>query len=145
MTFIILGKDHHLWKTPRSFLLNLLEKFNFLPGSLKIVQWCFYSMCLISECKHIIECSTFVQITEYHFINFCCLMKLNDKTWKLYLWNLKALNYLKCLFQLIPEISSLTWFTTIVPLVLVVTMTAVKDATDDYVSICFWAFLQSRF
>lgn len=59
-------------------------------------------------------------------------MKLNDKTWKLYLWNLKALNYLKCLFQLIPEISSLTWFTTIVPLVLVVTMTAVKDATDDY-------------
>ncbi|XP_060150258.1 probable phospholipid-transporting ATPase IM isoform X2 [Globicephala melas] len=36
------------------------------------------------------------------------------------------------ILQLIPEISSLTWFTTIVPLVLVVTMTAVKDATDDY-------------
>jgi phospholipid-translocating ATPase len=39
------------------------------------------------------------------------------------------------LLQLIPEISSLTWFTTIVPLVLVISMTAVKDATDDYVSI----------
>ncbi|XP_059037500.1 probable phospholipid-transporting ATPase IM isoform X4 [Mustela lutreola] len=36
------------------------------------------------------------------------------------------------ILQLIPEISSLTWFTTIVPLVLVITMTAVKDATDDY-------------
>ncbi|XP_057636819.1 probable phospholipid-transporting ATPase IM isoform X3 [Chionomys nivalis] len=35
-------------------------------------------------------------------------------------------------YALIPEISSLTWFTTIVPLVLVISMTAVKDATDDY-------------
>ncbi|XP_072242160.1 phospholipid-transporting ATPase ID isoform X2 [Leuresthes tenuis] len=34
--------------------------------------------------------------------------------------------------QLIPEISSLSWFTTIVPLVLVLVITAVKDATDDY-------------
>lgn len=39
-----------------------------------------------------------------------------------------------CSFQLIPQISSLSWFTTIVPLVLVLTITAVKDATDDYVS-----------
>lgn len=37
--------------------------------------------------------------------------------------------------QLIPEISSLSWFTTIVPLVLVLAITAVKDATDDYVSV----------
>nr|XP_013010169.1 probable phospholipid-transporting ATPase IM isoform X2 [Cavia porcellus] len=36
------------------------------------------------------------------------------------------------ILQLIPEISSLSWFTTIVPLVLVITMTAGKDATDDY-------------
>ncbi|XP_078283641.1 putative phospholipid-transporting ATPase IM [Rhinoraja longicauda] len=36
------------------------------------------------------------------------------------------------LLQLIPHISSLSWFTTIVPLVLVLTITAVKDATDDY-------------
>lgn len=39
-----------------------------------------------------------------------------------------------CSLQLIPQISSLSWFTTIVPLVLVLTITAVKDATDDYVS-----------
>uniref|UniRef100_A0A7N6BXW1 Phospholipid-transporting ATPase n=1 Tax=Anabas testudineus TaxID=64144 RepID=A0A7N6BXW1_ANATE len=38
------------------------------------------------------------------------------------------------ILQLIPEISSLSWFTTIVPLVLVLVITAVKDATDDYVS-----------
>ncbi|OCT86919.1 probable phospholipid-transporting ATPase IM isoform X1 [Xenopus laevis] len=36
------------------------------------------------------------------------------------------------ILQLIPEISSLSWFTTIVPLVLVLTITAVKDATDDF-------------
>lgn len=37
--------------------------------------------------------------------------------------------------QLIPQISSLSWFTTIVPLALVLSITAVKDATDDYVSV----------
>nr|XP_019934833.1 PREDICTED: probable phospholipid-transporting ATPase IM [Paralichthys olivaceus] len=36
------------------------------------------------------------------------------------------------ILQLIPTISSLSWFTTIVPLVLVLLITAVKDATDDY-------------
>ncbi|NXR37590.1 AT8B2 ATPase, partial [Zosterops hypoxanthus] len=36
------------------------------------------------------------------------------------------------ILQLIPQISSLSWFTTIVPLVLVLTITAVKDVTDDY-------------
>ncbi|KAM4554253.1 phospholipid-transporting ATPase ID [Fundulus diaphanus] len=36
------------------------------------------------------------------------------------------------ILQLIPEISSLSWFTTIVPLVLVLVITAVKDASDDY-------------
>ena len=39
--------------------------------------------------------------------------------------------------QLIPQISSLSWFTTIVPLALVLSITAVKDATDDYVSTFF--------
>ncbi|XP_029999118.1 phospholipid-transporting ATPase ID-like [Sphaeramia orbicularis] len=33
--------------------------------------------------------------------------------------------------QVIPAISSLSWFTTVVPLVLVLTVTAAKDATDD--------------
>ncbi|KAM3609516.1 uncharacterized protein V6R79_016184 [Siganus canaliculatus] len=36
------------------------------------------------------------------------------------------------ILQVIPQISSLSWFTTIVPLVLVLVVTAVKDATDDY-------------
>ncbi|TKS73585.1 putative phospholipid-transporting ATPase IM [Collichthys lucidus] len=36
------------------------------------------------------------------------------------------------ILQIIPEISSLSWFTTIGPLVLVLAITAVKDATDDY-------------
>uniref|UniRef100_A0A3B4VBU8 Phospholipid-transporting ATPase n=1 Tax=Seriola dumerili TaxID=41447 RepID=A0A3B4VBU8_SERDU len=37
--------------------------------------------------------------------------------------------------QVIPQISSLSWFTTVVPLVLVLSVTAAKDATDDIVSI----------
>lgn len=37
------------------------------------------------------------------------------------------------LLQLIPQISSLSWFTTIVPLAAVLMVTAVKDAMDDYV------------
>ncbi|XP_036385821.1 phospholipid-transporting ATPase ID [Megalops cyprinoides] len=35
------------------------------------------------------------------------------------------------ILQLIPEISSLSWFTTVVPLVLVLSITAAKDASDD--------------
>ncbi|XP_040053662.1 putative phospholipid-transporting ATPase IM [Gasterosteus aculeatus] len=35
------------------------------------------------------------------------------------------------LLQLIPQISSLSWFTTAVPLILVLSITAVKDASDD--------------
>uniref|UniRef100_A0A674D8U0 Phospholipid-transporting ATPase n=1 Tax=Salmo trutta TaxID=8032 RepID=A0A674D8U0_SALTR len=37
------------------------------------------------------------------------------------------------LLQVIPAISSLSWFTTVVPLVLVLSVTAAKDATDDIV------------
>ncbi|XP_076016071.1 phospholipid-transporting ATPase ID-like [Genypterus blacodes] len=35
------------------------------------------------------------------------------------------------ILQVIPQISSLSWFTTVVPLLLVLSMTAVKDASDD--------------
>ncbi|KAM9323032.1 phospholipid-transporting ATPase ID-like [Pholidichthys leucotaenia] len=35
------------------------------------------------------------------------------------------------ILQLIPQVSSLSWFTTAVPLVVVLSITAVKDATDD--------------
>lgn len=39
--------------------------------------------------------------------------------------------FLLCL-QLIPAISSLSWFTTVLPLLLVLTVSAAKDATDDF-------------
>uniref|UniRef100_A0A8C9WEW8 Phospholipid-transporting ATPase n=1 Tax=Scleropages formosus TaxID=113540 RepID=A0A8C9WEW8_SCLFO len=38
------------------------------------------------------------------------------------------------ILQVIPAISSLSWFTTVVPLVLVLLVTAVKDASDDFFS-----------
>ena len=44
--------------------------------------------------------------------------------------------YLTIMFfsQLIPAISSLPFYTTLAPLVLVLGITAVKDAVDDFVS-----------
>ncbi|XP_067888832.1 probable phospholipid-transporting ATPase IM [Heterodontus francisci] len=36
------------------------------------------------------------------------------------------------ILQLIPQVSSLSWYTTVVPLMLVLIITAVKDAIDDY-------------
>uniref|UniRef100_A0ACB8EPB0 Phospholipid-transporting ATPase ID n=1 Tax=Sphaerodactylus townsendi TaxID=933632 RepID=A0ACB8EPB0_9SAUR len=36
------------------------------------------------------------------------------------------------ILQLIPQISSLSWFTTVVPLVLVLAVSAAKDAIDDF-------------
>uniref|UniRef100_A0A8C3XU56 Phospholipid-transporting ATPase n=1 Tax=Chelydra serpentina TaxID=8475 RepID=A0A8C3XU56_CHESE len=36
------------------------------------------------------------------------------------------------ILQLIPQVSSLSWFTTVVPLVLVLTVSGVKDAIDDF-------------
>uniref|UniRef100_A0A4W4F728 Phospholipid-transporting ATPase n=1 Tax=Electrophorus electricus TaxID=8005 RepID=A0A4W4F728_ELEEL len=46
--------------------------------------------------------------------------------------------YFLCLLvlQVIPAISSLSWFTTVVPLALVLSITAVKDAIDDLVTLC---------
>ncbi|KAB0358935.1 hypothetical protein FD754_003091, partial [Muntiacus muntjak] len=38
------------------------------------------------------------------------------------------------LLQLIPQISSLAWYTTVVPLMVVLSITAVKDAIDDVVN-----------
>lgn len=36
--------------------------------------------------------------------------------------------------QIIPEITTLPWYTTLVPLVLVLGITAIKDLVDDLVS-----------
>uniref|UniRef100_A0A8C3E323 Phospholipid-transporting ATPase n=1 Tax=Corvus moneduloides TaxID=1196302 RepID=A0A8C3E323_CORMO len=41
------------------------------------------------------------------------------------------------ILQLIPQISSLAWFTTVVPLVLVLAVSGVKDAIDDFVRSVF--------
>uniref|UniRef100_A0A8D3BV50 Phospholipid-transporting ATPase n=1 Tax=Scophthalmus maximus TaxID=52904 RepID=A0A8D3BV50_SCOMX len=46
--------------------------------------------------------------------------------------------------QLIPQVSSLSWFTTAVPLLLVLSISAVKDASDDIVSFLFTGRLRSE-
>jgi len=40
-----------------------------------------------------------------------------------------------CLLQLIPQVSSLTWVTTFVPLFAVMLVTAIKDILEDIVSL----------
>uniref|UniRef100_A0A668AMD3 Phospholipid-transporting ATPase n=1 Tax=Myripristis murdjan TaxID=586833 RepID=A0A668AMD3_9TELE len=40
------------------------------------------------------------------------------------------------ILQVIPQISTLPWYTTLVPLVLVLSITAMKDLVDDLVSVC---------
>lgn len=57
---------------------------------------------------------------------------INSLFWKI-TWNWMS-QFALPFSQLIPQISSLSWFTTVVPLVLVLVITAVKDARDDYVS-----------
>uniref|UniRef100_A0A8B9Q2X0 Phospholipid-transporting ATPase n=1 Tax=Apteryx owenii TaxID=8824 RepID=A0A8B9Q2X0_APTOW len=50
------------------------------------------------------------------------------------------------ILQLIPQISSLSWFTTVVPLVLVLAVSGAKDAIDDFVRLlsCTLEFLMPR-
>ncbi|KAG8131363.1 hypothetical protein E2320_017938 [Naja naja] len=57
--------------------------------------------------------------------------KNSIKTSKYNLFTFLPLNLFEQFQRLIPEISSLSWFTTVVPLVLVLTVSAVKDAMDD--------------
>lgn len=40
------------------------------------------------------------------------------------------------LFQAIPQITTLAWYTTLVPLLMVLGITAVKDLVDDVVRMC---------
>ncbi|MGH0144496.1 UNVERIFIED_CONTAM: hypothetical protein FKN15_042481 [Acipenser sinensis] len=40
------------------------------------------------------------------------------------------------ILQVIPQISTLPWYTTLVPLILVLGITAIKDLVDDIVSVC---------
>ncbi|KAK3538706.1 hypothetical protein QTP86_014156 [Hemibagrus guttatus] len=87
-------------------------------------------------------------LSPVHFIHYdfyCSIFQTNGiKTSKYNVLTFLPLNlfeqfqrianaYFLCLLvlQVIPAISSLSWFTTVVPLALVLTVTAVKDAIDD--------------
>lgn len=49
-------------------------------------------------------------------------------------WDTRASSNRLSSSQLIPQVSSLSWFTTAIPLIFVLAITAVKDASDDIVS-----------
>uniref|UniRef100_A0A3B4DFA1 Phospholipid-transporting ATPase n=1 Tax=Pygocentrus nattereri TaxID=42514 RepID=A0A3B4DFA1_PYGNA len=74
-------------------------------------------------------CTNAIKTSKYNLLTFLPL-NLFEQFQRI------ANAYFLCLLvlQVIPVISSLSWFTTVVPLALVLTVTAVKDAIDDIVS-----------
>uniref|UniRef100_A0A8D0CJF6 Phospholipid-transporting ATPase n=1 Tax=Scleropages formosus TaxID=113540 RepID=A0A8D0CJF6_SCLFO len=100
--------------------------------------------------QHTLEDCIYLQFHLYHdsSLLFCLFQDNHIKTSKYNIFTFLPINLFEqfqrvanayflflLILQLIPQVSSLSWFTTIVPLALVLTITAVKDATDDYVSI----------
>lgn len=55
-------------------------------------------------------------------------------------WCFMDMNPCVWMCQIIPEISTLPWYTTLVPLVLVLGITAIKDLVDDLVSPCMFSW-----
>ena len=86
--------------------LNLFEQFQRLAN--------FYFLCLL-----ILQVIWLYQYHDYIV---------------LYIYILKLLIIITLIFQLIPQISSLTPITTLLPLVGVLALTALKDGYDDIVS-----------
>lgn len=105
--------------SPCSYLkLQLSAKHRFL-GSLVFLNDRDVFLCLYS-------------VPRYHTTNY---LQLTQKT-VLFTSAEKAKKFLNpdlFFLQLIPQISSLAWFTTVVPLVLVLAVSGVKDAIDDFV------------
>uniref|UniRef100_A0A8C9WYS0 Phospholipid-transporting ATPase n=1 Tax=Sander lucioperca TaxID=283035 RepID=A0A8C9WYS0_SANLU len=86
---------------------------------------CGYFISAVSEC--VILQDNHIKTSKYNILTFLP-MNLFEQFQRV----ANAYFLVLLILQLIPEISSLSWFTTIVPLVLVLVITAVKDATDDY-------------
>uniref|UniRef100_A0A8C9W7R1 Phospholipid-transporting ATPase n=1 Tax=Scleropages formosus TaxID=113540 RepID=A0A8C9W7R1_SCLFO len=93
------------------------------------------------DCEPLVQC----QLMKTDSLLFCLFQDNHIKTSKYNIFTFLPINLFEqfqrvanayflflLILQLIPQVSSLSWFTTIVPLALVLTITAVKDATDDY-------------
>uniref|UniRef100_A0A8C3KMC0 Phospholipid-transporting ATPase n=1 Tax=Calidris pygmaea TaxID=425635 RepID=A0A8C3KMC0_9CHAR len=87
-----------------------------------------------------------VNTLPYHAFSTCHSLNNSIKTSKYNFFTFLPLNLFEqfqrianayflflLILQLIPQISSLAWFTTVVPLVLVLAVSGVKDAIDDFV------------
>uniref|UniRef100_A0A671X2J3 Phospholipid-transporting ATPase n=1 Tax=Sparus aurata TaxID=8175 RepID=A0A671X2J3_SPAAU len=116
---------------PKSHSLSLKVRgcsiFKPTNGNIVKVFICFFFFCLL-----LIQ-SNCIMTSKYNIVTFLPVNLFEQfqevaNTYFLFL----------LILQLIPQISSLSWFTTIVPLALVLSITAVKDATDDYVSSFFF-------
>ncbi|XP_004600454.2 phospholipid-transporting ATPase FetA-like [Sorex araneus] len=67
-----------------------------------------------------------IKTSRYNFFNFLPL-NLFEQFQRI----ANAYFLILLILQLIPQISSLAWYTTVIPLMVVLTITAVKDASDD--------------
>uniref|UniRef100_I3K881 Phospholipid-transporting ATPase n=1 Tax=Oreochromis niloticus TaxID=8128 RepID=I3K881_ORENI len=88
----------------------------------------FYSYILTTSSFHLLQTNA-IKTSKYNFFTFLPL-NLFEQFQRI----ANAYFLFLLVLQVIPQISSLSWFTTVVPLILVLTVTAAKDATDDIVS-----------
>uniref|UniRef100_A0A8C8GMI7 Phospholipid-transporting ATPase n=1 Tax=Oncorhynchus tshawytscha TaxID=74940 RepID=A0A8C8GMI7_ONCTS len=93
--------------------------------SCTLLSWktCWFHF-LLSQCRH----TNAIKTSKYNAFTFLPL-NLFEQFQRI----ANAYFLILLLLQVIPAISSLSWFTTVVPLVLVLSVTAAKDATDDIV------------
>uniref|UniRef100_A0A8C3KK15 Phospholipid-transporting ATPase n=1 Tax=Calidris pygmaea TaxID=425635 RepID=A0A8C3KK15_9CHAR len=82
--------------------------------------WCLSSLLLLGNNS--------IKTSKYNFFTFLPL-NLFEQFQRI----ANAYFLFLLILQLIPQISSLAWFTTVVPLVLVLAVSGVKDAIDDFV------------
>uniref|UniRef100_A0A8I5P273 Phospholipid-transporting ATPase n=1 Tax=Papio anubis TaxID=9555 RepID=A0A8I5P273_PAPAN len=89
---------------------------------------CLLSNCVFLVCLFVYSQNNTIKTSKYSVFNFLPLNLFEQ------FQRLANAYFLILLFlQLIPQISSLTWYTTMTPLMVVLSITAVKDAIDDLV------------
>uniref|UniRef100_A0A8C0GC78 Phospholipid-transporting ATPase n=1 Tax=Chelonoidis abingdonii TaxID=106734 RepID=A0A8C0GC78_CHEAB len=82
---------------------------------------------IIQESERESECNNSIKTSKYNFFTFLPL-NLFEQFQRI----ANAYFLFLLILQLIPQVSSLSWFTTVVPLVLVLAVSGVKDAIDDF-------------
>uniref|UniRef100_A0A674PAX6 Phospholipid-transporting ATPase n=1 Tax=Takifugu rubripes TaxID=31033 RepID=A0A674PAX6_TAKRU len=124
--------DHRTWMEIATERLRSTWKCSHLCPNLNLIDYLILTV--VIKLKREKRCmmtslTNAIKTSKYNFFTFLPL-NLFEQFQRI----ANAYFLFLLVLQVIPQISSLSWFTTVVPLVLVLTVTAAKDATDDIVS-----------